>query len=48
MKFIEVSATGELDDEINDYKYEDVDKPTFRDFLSFSISGKDSAIQKAR
>ena len=29
MKFIEVSEFGEWDDEINDYKYEDVDKPTF-------------------
>lgn len=29
MKFIEVSASGEWLDEISDYKFEDVDKPTF-------------------
>jgi hypothetical protein len=29
MKFIEVSASGEWLDEISDYKFEAVDKPTF-------------------
>lgn len=29
MKFIEVSASGEWLDEISDYKFEDVDLPTF-------------------
>lgn len=29
MKFIEVSASGEWLDEISDYKFKEVDKPTF-------------------